>query len=279
MTPKIKIEARRHLLIAALGLSIVTAVPAAAIVGASAPAPELAAYAVMVLNRSGKTAGFCSASVLAQNVVLTAAHCVAEPSNTRVHFRGEKGEAVLADVAAIVRHPAYRADAVRTRRVSIDLALIRLAEPLPARFKPVALAETSTIKAGQEFRIAGFGVTQEGSGTTSGVLRIGRIAARLPLSQVLLWAHDPAGQGTGACTGDSGGPILALDHEDVERDAGGKPVSTFPHPALDQPLLVAVTDWAEGADAQKCGALTQGALVAPQRAWIESVLAGWVQAQ
>ncbi len=144
-----------------------------------------------------------------------------------------------------------------SRQPSIDLAVIRLAEPLPARFKPVALAAPITIKAGQEFRIAGFGVTQEETAARSGVLRAGRVAARLPLSAILLWANDPTGHGTGACTGDSGGPVLALD----------------------EPILVAVADWAEGPGRHACGALTQAALVAPQRAWIERVLAGWTRAR
>jgi hypothetical protein len=248
---------RRRALIATLILLVVPAAPASAVVGVSEPAPELLPYVVMVLSRSGKTAGFCSASVLAQDIVLTAAHCVAEPSNTRVHFRDAQGQPVLVDVAAIVKHPGYRADAVQARQVSIDMAMIRLAEPLPARFKPMGLAESGAIKAGQDFRVAGFGVTREGTGASSGALRVGRISARLPLSSILLWTHDLEGRGTGACTGDSGGPILALD----------------------QPIVVAVADWAEGKGAQKCGALTQGALIAPQRAWIESVLAGWAHAR
>ncbi len=256
MTPKTGIETARRFS-AAFILFIAAAAPASAIVGASEPAPELSPYVVMVLSRSGKASGFCSASVLAQDVVLTAAHCVAEPPNTRVHFRDAQGQPVLADVAAIIRHPAFRADAVQTRQVSIDMALIRLAGPLPARFKPIGLAETGAIEAGQDFRIAGFGVTQEGSGASSGSLRVGHISARLPLSSVLLWANDPQGRETGACTGDSGAPILALD----------------------QPIVVAVADWAEGAGKRKCGALTQAALIAPQRAWIESVLAGWAQAR
>jgi secreted trypsin-like serine protease len=231
------------------------AMPVSALVGTSAPAPELAPYVVMVLKRSGAAAGFCSASVVAQNVVLTAAHCVAEPADTRVHFRDEKGEPVMVEVAAIVPHPGYRTDAARRREVSIDMALVRLAEPLPARFKPVALADAGKIEAGQMFRIAGFGVMQEGAASTGGALREARVAARLPLSSILLWANDPQNKGTGACTGDSGGPILALN----------------------EPILIAVADWAEGAGGQKCGMLTQGALVAPQRGWIESVMAGWRQ--
>jgi secreted trypsin-like serine protease len=240
---------------AALVVFATAAWPAAALVGSFAPAPELAPYVVMVLKRTGTASGFCSASVVAQDAVLTAAHCVADPSNTRVHFRGEHGEPVILEVTTVVTHPGYRTDAARSRIVSIDMALIRLAQPLPAPFKPLALAEAETIKAEETFRIAGFGVTQEGEGATSGVLRAAHVSARLPLSSILLWVNDPQGQGTGACTGDSGGPILALD----------------------RPVLIAVTDWAEGAGARKCGRLTQAALAAPQRRWIESVLAAWAE--
>jgi len=209
----------------------------------------------MVLKRSSQTAGFCSASVLAQDAVLTAAHCVASPANTRIYFRGSHGEAIFAGIRDIIPHPGYRTGAAQTRQVSIDLALIRLAEPLPAQFKALSLAQGGKIEPGEGFRIAGFGVTQENAASTSGILRSARIAARLPMSSILLWASDPQGRGTGACTGDSGGPILALD----------------------EPVLVAVTDWAEGAGQQKCGALTQGALITPQREWIERVLADWTK--
>jgi secreted trypsin-like serine protease len=195
----------------------------------------------------------CRASVVAPDAVLTAAPCVAEPGNTRVHFRGEGGDPILAEVQAIVKHPGYRADAVKLRVASIDLALIRLARPLPAQFKSVTLASAAAIKPGQNFRIAGFGVTNESANEMSPILRAGRIAARLPLSRILLWANDPSGHDTGACTGDSGGPIFAPS----------------------QTTLVAVIDWAEGTSPHKCGALTQGALIVPQRAWIEGVLSSW----
>jgi secreted trypsin-like serine protease len=248
----------RLLLRYALSFLIFTASAASthALVGTSELAPELTPYVVMVLKRSQSAAGFCSGVVLTKDVILTAAHCAADPADTRIHFRNEHGEPVLINVAAILKHPGYRADAVRSRQVSIDLALVRLAEPLPARFSPMTLAEPNNLKIGQDFRIAGFGVTKEGVGATSGTLRTGRIAARAPLSSILLWAEDPQRNGTGACTGDSGGPILAPD----------------------QPILIAITDWAEGTGKQKCGGLTQGALIAPQRYWIESVLASWDRA-
>ena len=52
----------------------------------------LARSSVMVLSSKG---GVCSAVVVAPDVVLTAAHCVAGAPDHRVHWRGEAGEPVL----------------------------------------------------------------------------------------------------------------------------------------------------------------------------------------
>ena len=38
---------------------------------------------------------YCSASVITRNVVLTAAHCVSDPSDTQVFFRGGEGQLVF----------------------------------------------------------------------------------------------------------------------------------------------------------------------------------------
>jgi hypothetical protein len=227
--------------------------PAPALVGASAPGDALASAVVMVLSRWAGGAGFCSGIVLAQNIVLTAAHCLAAPKDMRVHFRDDTGSPVLMDVAGSAAHPLYRADAPKTRARSIDLALLRTAVPLPARFQAVMLDNGTAIAVGSRFRVAGFGVTQEGAAASAGKLRVGLLEARAPLSSILLWADDPAHAGAGACTGDSGGPVFAATSD----------------------ILIAVMDWAAGAGPRHCGDLTQAALVAPQRGWIESVLRDW----
>jgi len=68
-----------------------------------------------------------------------------------------------------------------------------------------------------------------------------------------LWAEDPNGAGAGACTGDSGGPILSEDGRQV----------------------LAIATWSAGNGRRHCGTVTQGPFVAPQRGWIDSVLKGW----
>ncbi len=233
--------------------SIAGIVPALAIVGPSSDAQSLSSSIVMVLQRSGFIAGFCSGIVLGPRVVLTAAHCVPPGADLRIHYKEADGSPILLPVAAAIRHPGYRADAIRSRQRSIDLALLRLPQDLPSRFRAATLGEASGTTVGTAFRVAGFGVTQEGQGVSSGALRMTKLQARAPLSSLLLWAEDPTHGGAGACTGDSGGPVLDGASDQVE----------------------AITLWSAGEGAKACGALTQALWLGPQRAWIAGIIAGW----
>jgi hypothetical protein len=244
---------RRWLTALAYLLAMLLPTSAVALVGPAIEAPEFDPFVAMVLNRSGGSASFCSASVIAQNIVLTAAHCVTTPADTRVYFRDSQGQKILLDVASIAINPGYRPDAVRRRLVSIDLALVRLAEPLPSSFTPIDSFYSGPVNVGQMFRIAGYGIADEANHKTGGVLRAGNVVASGPKSSILLWARDPNNQGLGACTGDSGAPVFTAK----------------------QPVLVAVAVWAKGENGHLCGALTQAVLIAPQRRWIEDILRLW----
>jgi len=243
-------------ILACLAGMILTA-PVFALVGAAREAPEFAPYVVTVLDKSGGGRGggasFCTASVIAPDVVLTAAHCVSNLSNTRVFFRGGDSQLVLFDVASIAVHPEFRPKIGRKHLISIDLALLRLAEPLPATFKPIELTDSGPVATGQPFRMAGFGRADESVSGTSGVLRAGILVASGPKSPVLVWLTDPDGAGLGGCTGDSGAPILAIG----------------------QPALVAVAIRAKGNDGHSCGAMTEAVLIGPQMPWVRKTLQAW----
>ncbi|MCI0735211.1 MAG: S1 family peptidase [Beijerinckiaceae bacterium] len=227
--------------------------PAKALVGPAREAPQFAPYAVMVMYRTDDDTSFCTASVISRNAVLTAAHCASGRSDTRVFFRGSHGKLILLDVAAIAIHPDYKPNAARQHLVSIDLALLRLADPLPSAFTPVELTESGEVAIGQRLLIAGFGRGDEGTSGTSGVLRAGILVVAGPKSKALAWLVDPDGTGIGGCTGDSGAPIFRAD----------------------QPRLVAVAIRATGNNGYSCGAVTEAVQVWPQMPWIRATLHAW----
>ena len=227
--------------------------PAAAMVGTTGVAGSASRYTVMVLFRQGTQAGFCSGVALAQDVVLTAAHCLPKGADVRIHLPGTDGKPKLLPVSAVALSPEYRPDAIKQRERSIDLALVHLPKPLPDFVSPASLARSGGTTLGSRFVASGFGVAREGDAPSSGTLRSAVLVARAPLSGVLLWAEDPAKAGTGACTGDSGGPVSLEGNTDV------------------QALMV----WSAGDGTQQCGSLTQAAWLAPQRAWIDRVMQAW----
>ncbi|SDF42323.1 S1 family peptidase [Bosea robiniae] len=243
--------------IAAIGFACVVASslgpnPAQAVVAGQEGGPA-AGSTLMVLNARG---GVCTGIVLSARAILTAAHCAAGGAELRVHWR-DAGEPVLIVPASVALHPEFDAGAIRSRRRTIDLALIRLADPLPGRFSAASLVDGSLPRAGSSITLAGYGVSREGEARSTGTYRSAALTAVEPYGagRILLWAADNAGggkrPGAGACQGDSGGPIF---------NEGG---------------IVAVTSWSTGPAGRQCGLLSQGVLVAPQRGWIDKTLSKW----
>ncbi|HZZ22942.1 MAG TPA: trypsin-like serine protease [Roseiarcus sp.] len=220
--------------------------PARALTGA-APDGRFADRVAMVLIRGGDKAGFCSALVLSPRILLTAAHCLRPLRDMAVHYRDAAGAAVIIPIDAAVAHPLYRADAIKARALSIDLALVRTARPLDPRFAGAAIADGGPPAIGARAIVSGYGAAREGDWSSGGELRSVTLAVREPASTVLIWAADPDGRAAGACSGDSGAPIWSADGS----------------------AAIAIVAWAQAPHGRGCGGLTQGPLLAPLKSWIE----------
>jgi hypothetical protein len=235
--------------LAGLALAVSAGAAQAVIGGAESPGP-LARATLMVLSSRG---GVCSAVVVGRDVVLTAAHCVTGSGELRVHFRDGSGQPVLIAPAETAVHPGYDANGIRERRRSIDLALLRVADALPDEFAASPLSAAIPLK-NTQILIGGYGLAREGDRKSMGTFRTAPLNAVEPYgpSRILLWAEGS--RGTGACQGDSGGPLTAGS------------------------MVVAVTSWSRGVGRSRCGGLTQGILVGPQRDWIDRILTRWGRA-
>jgi len=241
------IDMRQKFFAFALALSL-TPAPAHAITGPAQEGSPAQSSLLMLLKEGG---GFCTANVIAKDVLLTAAHCVHKIKGAVAYWPGLPPSGFI-PAKDIVIHPGYKPNAPKTRERSIDLALVRLERALPATFTPLTIDYEARVELGTPFIISGFGLRQEKDGKTAGTLHSATLVTREPLSKLLIWAKDPQARGLSVCTGDSGGAFLSQETK-----------------------LVAITVWSEGVGNKDCGVLTQALRLGPERSFIEKTLATW----
>jgi len=197
----------------------------AAVIGGQPAEPGTFPWMAYVLDFRGNEVGQCSGTVLAPNLVLTAGHCaedvqtgvVNEASGYRVltgnvNWAAPESEKQISDVIRVIPCPCF------DRHTTVgDVALLQLSTPttVPA----VTLAATSL--GGIGALLAGWGKTYSQQDTPVERLQWARTVVQRtqscereasqfsPASEVC--AIDPPARQTGACNGDSGGPLLVAE--------------------------------------------------------------------
>lgn len=223
-----------------------------AMVGGAPPAPaEFGRSVVMVLG-SGGTA--CTATVVGRDLLLTAAHCVHPGADYKL-LGSEPGQPpVLKTINRIERHPQFDIKRLFNHLATADVALLKLAEPLPARISPALIAASGEVVAvGDPLVITGYGVTVRGDGSTGGTARAATLVVTGQPGPLQIRLFDPASKGLsaglGACAGDSGAPAFRISGTG--------------------PAVLGVVSWSTGPNLTAgCGGLTGVTPLSRYRGWI-----------
>ncbi len=193
----------RSYFVASILVAILSSTPADAVVGGDLIDVALQRYTVAIRS----TKGSCTGVVLAQDIVLTAAHCTQDAQNVWVGGNQGWGDPSsspvgLSPVTQIIQHPNYNPSQV----LSPDLALLKLAKPLPDRFL-AASPGARWPSEGDGVVATGYGESVENDPSAGTVLRMVllRVSHAYANDLDLVSTHEePAGSGRG----DSGGPVF-----------------------------------------------------------------------
>jgi secreted trypsin-like serine protease len=226
--------------------------PALAMVGGAPRVTEGPGKSVVTILGSYGTV--CTATAIAHDLLLTAAHCV-QPGADYKLMGSKPGETLaLKDIARIERDPQFDLKRLFAHLATADVALLKLKEPLPASIPAAKIAdETATVAVGEPLTVIGYGVTARGADRLDGIARAANLAVTGQPGPLQIRLFDPATKGEaaglGACTGDSGAPAF--------RETNGSAA------------IIGVVSWSTGPKLTGgCGGLTGITPLTRYRAWI-----------
>ena len=199
---------------ALLAASILCADRSEALIGADIADRSIHRYTVVV----GTAKGRCTGVVLAQDIVLTAAHCIltgerlwvsgdqAPPGSLSAAGQGGHQSvrpSQLSAVDEIVQHPLFS----RKDAGSPDLAILKLATPLPDRFIPATLGARHLAE-GDNLIAAGYGKASADETRPTLVLRMVLLQVTRAFRGWAILTSISEDNAVGA-PGDSGGPLFS----------------------------------------------------------------------
>jgi secreted trypsin-like serine protease len=187
--------------------------------GKSVDAADPVARSTVLLTRTERAPfeehriveSICSGSILAEGVIITAAHCTG-PDMT-ITFGTDrytwKAERILA--TGYVNHPHYKPDPGSALAYN-DIALVWFKKKIPAGYEPATLLPSDRpLRIGEAVMVAGYGTTERvKSKTGTGKLR----KTELTIYDVYEMSPEielDQSHGSGVCSGDSGGPAFIME--------------------------------------------------------------------
>ncbi len=178
---------------------------------------EDAGKAVLIIGKLKDKSYLCTGSMIADDIVLTAAHCLGDPKNIKIVFGADPvnmGAEQITKLKTFVIHKNYNPKLI----IRNDIALIQTEEKKPKNYQiarlPWEAQNLSNIfKIKTSFTVMGYG-TITGLPTKdktdlrgSGTLRKTELnLTKFSLSQDVFYADQS--QGRAVCFGDSGGPAF-----------------------------------------------------------------------
>jgi secreted trypsin-like serine protease len=224
--------------------------------GGSAPSGAVASAVVTIVGSRGTS---CTGALIAKDLILTAGHCIAPDTDYKV-VDCKNHPPRLLDVKRVAVHPQFKMQSLLAHRATADVALLQMGSHSSSGPTASLGPALIPITIGMRFTVVGMGVAERGNGASGGVARAASLAVIGKPGTLQVRLVDPLTnnlrQGLGACTGDSGAPVLL--------DLNG------------HSTIFGIVSWSTGPrNTSGCGGLTGVTPLALYRSWIVETASKW----
>ena len=210
----------------------------------------------------GSRGNFCSGTMIAPNIALTAAHCVPGGATYKIVEYDAQRTPQLRDIAQIATHPQFNLQTMLAHRATADVALLRLASPVAAARQPPPVG--APLHADQRrrplhrrgHRRHACAATARAAASFARQISLRPAGPETCRSASSIRTGEGKREGLGACTGDSGGPVF--------EDQQGRAV------------VIGVVSWSTGPNGTAgCGGMTGVTPLSLYRDWILQTARSW----